>query len=75
MFTLYGFHTAPKQHGQHYIGALFHKNGAIMQTERPPNRRMKMNKIVYFVADLTVKTVFITFFWTFFSVIRVQLGF
>lgn len=34
-----------------------------------------MNKIVYFVADLTVKTAFITFFWTFFSVIRVQLGF
>ena len=75
MFTLYGFHTAPKQHGQHYIGALFLKSGAIMQMERQPNHRRQMNKIVYFVADLTVKTAFITFFWTFFSVIRVQLGF
>ena len=34
-----------------------------------------MNNVTYFVADLAVKTVFITFFWTFFSVIRVQLGF
>lgn len=75
MFMLYGFLTAPKQHGQRYIGASFLKSGAIMQMERHQNHRRKMNKIAYFVADLTVKTVFITFFWTFFSVIRVQLGF
>ena len=34
-----------------------------------------ISKITHYTLDLTVKVVFISFFWTLFSVIRIQLGF
>lgn len=72
---LYGLLAAPKQHGLHYIGASFLKNGAIMQMERQPNHRRQMSKVIIFILDTSVKAGFILFFWVLFSTIRSVFGF